>query len=201
MLELNGKKLILASSSPRRAQLLKLLGLDFEVIESNFDEENDAYTIPEVHVLELAHKKASKVAEDIKDGLIVGADTIVVLEDQMLGKPTNKDQAKRMLQTLSGKPHLVYTGFAIIDSASGKAVSHFEKTEVFFRELSESEIDRYVETDNPMDKAGAYGIQDQSAIFVTKVDGCFYNVVGFPVTKFYIALQAFLNMSLGINSN
>ncbi len=193
MLDLKGKKLILASKSPRRAQLLKLLDLEFEVVESGVDENNEAYEIPEVHVLELAQKKAGKVAENIKDGLVLGADTIVVLDGRILGKPADRKQAHEMLRLLSGRRHTVYTGFAVIDLPSGKTVSDYERTEVYFRELSEGEIARYVETESPLDKAGAYGIQDLSAVFVDKVEGCFYNVVGFPVTKFYITMKTFLN--------
>ena len=193
MLDLKGKKLILASKSPRRAQLLKLLDLEFEVVESGVDENNEAYEIPEVHVLELAQKKAGKVAENIKDGLVLGADTIVVLDGRILGKPADRKQAHEMLRLLSGRRHTVYTGFAVIDLPSGKTVSDYERTEVYFRELSEGEIARYVETECPLDKAGAYGIQDLSAVFVDKVEGCFYNVVGFPVTKFYITMKSFLN--------
>lgn len=193
MLDLKGKKLILASKSPRRAQLLKLLDLEFEVVESGVDENNEAYEIPEVHVLELAQKKAGKVAENIKEGLVLGADTIVVLDGRILGKPADRKQAHEMLRLLSGRRHTVYTGFAVIDLPSGKTVSDYERTEVYFRELSEGEIARYVETESPLDKAGAYGIQDLSAVFVDKVEGCFYNVVGFPVTKFYITMKTFLN--------
>lgn len=193
MINLKGKRLILASASPRRAELLELLGLEFEVIESHLDEKNEFYTVPEVHVLELAHKKASKVAENINSGLVVGADTIVVIDDTIIGKPINNTEAQEMLQRLSGRGHTVYTGFAIIEHPSGKAVSEYERTEVFFRDLTKSEIEHYVENDNPLDKAGAYGIQDQSAIFVDRVQGCFYNVVGFPVTKFYVTLKAFLS--------
>jgi septum formation protein len=168
-----------------------LLRLEFEVIDSQLDEDNESYTMPEVHVLELARKKAAKVAENIRDGLIVAADTIVVIDRDILGKPENRKEACKMLARLSGRRHTVYTGFAIIDHPSGKEVSDYEKTEVFFRELSNEEIGRYVETENPLDTAGAYGIQDLSAIFVDKVEGCFYNVMGFPVTKFYIALRSF----------
>ncbi|MFQ5754436.1 MAG: Maf family protein [bacterium] len=192
MLNLNGKRLILASISPRRAALLKLIGLDFEVIDSKFNEQNECYTIPEIHVLEFAQKKALKVAENIKEGIIIGADTIVVLKDKILGKPRNTEEATEMLHQLSGKTHSVYTGFAIVDKPSGNMVSEFERTQVTFRHLEAGEIGRYVQTENPLDKAGAYGIQDKSAIFVDKVNGCFYNVVGFPITKFYVSLRAFL---------
>jgi septum formation protein len=192
---LNSKRLILASSSPRRAQLLKLIGLEFEIIDSKFNERDEVYTIPEVHVLELAEKKARKVAENINDAIIVGADTIVVLNNHMLGKPRTANEAREMLRTLSGKTHTVYTGLAIVDKPSEEMVSDYQRTRVTFRELNDREIEQYVKTKNPMDKAGAYGIQDQSAVFVSKIEGCFYNVMGFPLAKFYQTLQTFLQRS------
>jgi septum formation protein len=195
VINLNSKRLILASSSPRRAQLLKLIGLEFEIIDSKFNERDEVYTIPEVHVLELAEKKARKVAENINDAIIVGADTIVVLNNHMLGKPRTANEAREMLRTLSGKTHTVYTGLAIVDKPSEEMVSDYQRTRVTFRELNDREIEQYVKTKNPMDKAGAYGIQDQSAVFVSKIEGCFYNVMGFPLAKFYQTLQTFLQRS------
>lgn len=192
LLNLDGKKLILASSSPRRSTLLKLVGFDFEVIASELAEGDEEYTVPEVHVLELSRKKALKVAENIKDGLIIGADTIVVLDDTILGKPANSKHAKEMLRQLSGQTHIVYTGFTIVEKPPGNIVSDYEKTEVSFRELEAEEIEQYVKTESSLDKAGAYGIQDHGALFVSKVNGCFYNVMGFPVTKFYKTLRSFL---------
>ncbi|RMF64011.1 MAG: septum formation inhibitor Maf [Calditrichaeota bacterium] len=192
MIDLDGKRLILASASPRRADLLKLVGLSFDVVESDLDENEETYTVPEVHVLELSQKKARKVAEDIKDGLVVGADTIVVLDGQILGKPRDAEEAKDMLRLLSGKIHTVYTGFSVVDKPSGEAVSEYERTRVTFRELTDAEIADYVASDQPLDKAGAYGIQDRSALFVERIDGCFYNVMGFPLTRFYCTLQKFL---------
>ncbi len=198
MLNLYGKKLILASISPRRAQLLRLIGLEFEVRDSQVNECNETYSIPEVHVLELAQKKALKVAENLKEGLIIGADTIVVIDNNILGKPRNTSQAAEMLRQLSGRIHTVYTGFAVVDKPSGMMICDYEKTQVTFRSIGNEEIEQYIKTDNPLDKAGAYGIQDKSAIFVNKVNGCFYNVVGFPLTKFYVLLRSFCNK---INEN
>ncbi len=191
-LNLNGKKLVLASTSPRRESLLRMIGFDFEVVDSEIDEESEVYTIPEVHVLELAQKKALKVAETINSGLIIGADTIVVLDNQILGKPRDSKQAKETLRKLSGRTHFVYTGFAIVDKTSRKMLSEFEKTRVSFRNLEDEEIDRYVQSGSPLDKAGGYGIQDQGALFVERIDGCFYNVMGLPVTSVYRALAKFV---------
>jgi len=187
-LNLDGKKLILASISPRRENLLRMIGFDFEVVHSQVDEQSEVYTIPEVHVLELAQKKALKVAEKINSGLIIGADTIVVLNNQILGKPKDAKQAKKILQQLSGKTHTVYTGFAVVEKPSGAVLNEFVKTLVSFRRLADEEIDRYIQSGSPFDKAGGYGIQDQGALFVEKIDGCFYNVMGLPVTKLYQAL-------------
>ncbi len=187
-----GKKLILASISPRRENLLRMIGFDFEVVNSQVDEQSEVYTIPEVHVLELAQKKALKVAEKIDGGLIIGADTVVVLNNQILGKPKDAKQAKEILQQLSGKTHEVYTGFAIVEKPSGEMLSEFEKTLVSFRKLADEEIDRYIQSGSPFDKAGGYGIQDEGALFVQKIDGCFYNVMGLPVTKLYQALEKFV---------
>ena len=191
MLDLKDKRLILASKSPRRAELLKLIGLKFEIMDSKVEEGDESYTMPEVYVLELAQKKALKVAKKISDGLIVSADTIVVLNGRIMGKPRDSSQAREMLQYLSGKTHTVFTGFAIVDMPKGEMVSDYEKTLVTFRCMEREEIEAYVRTQNPLDKAGAYGIQDQSAVFVKKIDGCFYNVLGFPITKFYITLRDF----------
>ena len=192
LVNLNGKRLILASGSPRRSQLLKLIGLDFEVIDSKVNERDEEYTIPEVRVLELAQKKAQKVAENITDGIIIGADTIVVLDNEILGKPDSATAAQKMLRQLSGQTHRVYTGFALIERPAGTILSDYEQTQVTFREIADDEIAHYVATESPLDKAGAYGIQDQSAVFVSRIDGCFYNVMGFPLAKFYWRLQSFL---------
>lgn len=192
VLDLNGRRLILASASPRRAELLQQIGFEFEVIDSGVDEDGETYAVPEVHVLELARMKAEKVAETLEEGLILGADTIVVLDNEILGKPRDRDQARKMLKRLAGRSHTVYTGFAVIDKPAGRNLAEYERTRVTFRDLGEDEIERYIEAEAPLDKAGAYGIQDRAAIFVSGVDGCFYNVVGLPLTKFYCSLKRFL---------
>ncbi len=188
---LNGS-LILASESPRRAQLLSLVGFHFEVRPSKIDEDSIQETDPVRHVLFLSLAKATEVAKDIDRGLVVGADTIVVLDKHILGKPANAEEASDMLRRLSGRTHRVYTGFAIVEKPGGRIASDYEMTKVRFRDLRDWEIESYVRTQNPMDKAGAYGIQDQSAVFADRIEGCFYNVVGFPLTKFYTTLLAFV---------
>jgi septum formation protein len=192
VLDLNGNRLYLASKSPRRAALFDLMGFDYQVIDSEVDEREESYAYPEVHVLELALKKATQVAEQVETGYVVGADTIVVLHKAIIEKPVSEADAKRMLKGLSGNSHMVYTGFAVIEARSGDAVSAYEKTRVTFRKLDDTEIERYVALEQPMDKAGSYGIQDQSAVFVERIEGCFYNVVGFPVTRFYQTFKEFI---------
>ena len=187
------KPIILASSSPRRAHLMSVLGFPFTVRESGVEEIIDEKLAPEEIARGLAFRKASTVASQLSSGIVIGADTIVVLEGKILGKPATEEEAVGMLLALSGKTHTVFTGFALVDAESKKSYISFERTEVTFRALRRDEIERYVAAGSPMDKAGAYGIQDDyGAVFVEKIDGCFYNVVGFPISKFHTALTNFL---------
>ena len=192
MFDLKGRKLVLASESPRRAQLFRLIGLDFVVRKSGVDEDNDVPQDPGQHVLTLSRRKAEHVAAAERKALVVGADTIVVIDGEILGKPSSPQQAYDMLRRLSGRTHRVFTGFTVVETQTGASVADVEVTEVHFRELEDDEIWRYIETGSPMDKAGAYGIQDQSAVFVDRISGCFYNVVGFPLARFYVRMREFL---------
>jgi septum formation protein len=186
------KRLVLASASPRRRILLNQLGLQFEVRESGVNEDGNDGLHPEQYVTALSEKKASAVASGEQNAIIVGADTIVVIDDKILNKPLSEQEAVDMLRTLSGRSHKVYTGFTLLDRPSNKSVSAVEVTTVTFRKLDADEITSYVASGSPMDKAGAYGIQDDyGAVFVEKVEGCFYNVVGFPLAKFYSTLKEF----------
>ena len=186
------KKLILASRSPRRQLLLKQIGLSFEIRESGVDEGTADAMTPEQCVRFLSKKKAEAVARDENDAIVIGADTIVVLDGDMLGKPQDASDAARMLKRLSGRTHQVYTGFTLYDCSSGDTRSEVEVTSVTFRRLGEEEIDAYVLSGSPLDKAGAYGIQDDyGAVFVERIEGCFYNVVGFPLAKFYTTFLEF----------
>jgi septum formation protein len=186
------KQIILASQSPRRQILLRQIGLTFEVCESGVDENLNGDLGPWEHVTILSQRKAAEVSQKYSDAFIIGADTIVVLDGAILGKPAGPADAARMLSTLSGRTHTVYTGFTIIDRPSDQQVTDVAVTDVTFRAITPAEIDAYIQTGSPMDKAGAYGIQDDyGAVFVEKINGCFYNVVGFPVTKFYLALEQF----------
>lgn len=198
-------KIILASASPRRKELLEQIGLEFEICPAK-GEEIITKTIPEEVVMELSKQKAEEIAymvtaynekhKDITtptDILVIGADTVVAYNGQILGKPKDEEDAKRMLSMLSGNTHSVYTGvtLCLIDK-SGKAgeIVFAEKTDVTMFPISEEEIDRYVSTGEPMDKAGSYAIQGKSAIFIEKIDGDYNNVVGLPITRIYQKLKA-----------
>jgi len=185
------KPIILASASPRRAEILQKLGLSFAIQPSSIDENISTGLPPAEYAVELAKRKAQAVAAKISNGIVIGADTIVVVEKKILGKPVSTAEAGAMLRSLSGKTHRVFTGFAIFDRPSNRAAAGVEMTEVTFRNLEEAEIAAYIRSGGALDKAGAYGIQDMSAVFCERLNGCFYNVVGFPLTKFYLVLRAF----------
>jgi len=181
--------IFLASKSPRRKKLLKQLNLKFKCVDLHFHEKVNDGEDPVFLVKRLSIEKLNKALLKIKKGIIITADTIVVIDNQILGKPKNKIDAKRILKKLSGRSHNVYTGFSIYNSENNKIITDFENTLVTFRQLTDSEIDDYISTGSPMDKAGAYGIQDDfGAVFIEKIDGCYYNVVGLPLAKFYHAL-------------
>lgn len=171
--------LYLASHSPRRRELLARVGIPFKIVErSEVSDDGLSKDAPAEYAVGLALRKA--LAADIDDGLVIGADTIVILKGEIIGKPQDKNDAKEILQKLSGKWHTVVTGIALVDKSSGEQKTAFEATQVLFSELADDEIDAYIATGEPMDKAGAYGIQEKGALLVRRVEGCFYNVVGLP---------------------
>lgn len=179
---------ILASSSPRRIEILKTLNLSFDVIPSNY-EEIITKKSPNELVCEFARAKAMDVAiRAPKDKLVIAADTIVFKDDEILGKPKSKNDAFRMLKKLSGSSHSVLTGICILDTNSNTMLEDYEETIVYFKDLSDDEINTYIDSKEPLDKAGAYGIQGLGSIFVKKIDGCYFNVVGLPVFKLNILL-------------
>ncbi len=187
------RSIILASQSPRRKILLKQIGFKFRVIPSKIPEVINKKQTYTQNAKRIALEKAISVANRFKKGLVIGADTFVVLNHHILGKPSSKEDARRMLRLLSGREHSVYSGFAIYDSKTKKHVEGCEKTKVIFRNLNETEIEQYIASGAPMDKAGSYGIQDDyGAVFIEKINGCFYNVVGFPLSSFYIAFHKFI---------
>ncbi len=174
-------ELILASASPRRAELLRQIGIPFRQVVSGVNEDLRDPSDPDEHVRELSRRKAGDVAGRLGSGIVLGADTIVVLDEHILGKPVDEKEAVEMLRRLSGRTHKVYTGLTLIDAASRASVSHVEVTEVTFRDLAAEEIDAYVATGEPLDKAGAYGIQGKGALLVSGIRGCYFNVVGLPL--------------------
>jgi len=214
MLEL--PKLILASGSPRRAEILNFVGWEFEKRVADVDETEFPGEKPEDYVQRLAREKAEKVAENYENALVLGADTIVVIEKQIIGKPKDLDDARRMLRLLSGKRHEVFTGVALMNKSEPSAVTDglterievsadisaaelqlpaaargseiivgLQKTGVKFAELSDEEIEFLVEKGEPLDKAGAYAVQAQAALFIEEIEGDYWNVVGLPVNLVY----------------
>ncbi|MDN5331655.1 MAG: nucleoside triphosphate pyrophosphatase [Tepidanaerobacteraceae bacterium] len=184
-------RLILASASPRRRDLLKQVGLDFEIIPSLVDETVPPGVTPDIAAVRLAEKKAIDVAHRSKDGIVIAADTIVALDDSILGKPKDEEEARKMLESLSGRWHRVFTGIAVVDCSSLEKVTDCEQSRVKFKKLSSSEIENYIKTGEPMDKAGAYGIQGKGALLVEKIEGCYYNIVGLPLFRLSLALSHF----------
>jgi len=182
------KTIVLASQSPRRKKLLSLLYQDFICHPADIDENLPYDGNPDAYCRNLALLKAKEVATEYNDSLVIGSDTIVVFKNKSLGKPENAKDAERILGLLSGNTHSVFTGVALIYGSM--EISFSVETEVVFHDLSEIEIKAYVATGSPMDKAGAYGIQDDwGAVFVKKIIGDYYNVVGFPIQAYYKMVQ------------
>lgn len=179
---------ILASNSPRRRELLNMLGMDFRVVVSECDESVDGEMPPDKLVCELAKRKAKTVA-DMLDGdfIVIGADTVVCDGGRVLGKPRDKEDAVKTLLSLSGREHSVYTGVALV--GGGKIVAEAVETKVIFDEISEAEARLYAESGEPLDKAGSYGIQGLGGIFVRELRGDYYNVVGLPIARLRTMLE------------
>jgi len=189
------KKLILASASPRRASLLRLLDIPFEIVPSNVTEDFDAPLPPAEHVVEIAKRKTRTVANGVSNAIVLGADTVVALGNDILEKPRDSKHAVSMLTRLSGKTHRVYTGLVLIDADTEHIMTDVAITDVTMRDLSREDIDCYVATSEPLDKAGAYGIQGRASIFIKSISGCFYNVVGLPLTNFWSLYHKFTGQS------
>ncbi len=175
--------MILASASPRRKEILENFGFSFRTIVKNIDEISNKSTAVE-KIKDIAEKKAKAVAEDFPNEYVVGADTAVVVDGKILGKPHNRLEAFNMLKSLSGKNHEVITAFSFINLTEKILYSDCEVTKVYFKTLTDDEINWYIDTKEPMDKAGAYGIQGKGAFFVEKIEGDFFSVMGFPLGKF-----------------
>lgn len=174
-------RVVLASSSPRRRELLEKSGLKFTVDPTEMDEKLEGEVSPEELARSISLEKASAAAHRHPDSIIIAADTFGVLDGRLLGKPADASDARRMLTSLSGKCHEVLTGFTIMDSTSQKTVSRVVRTRVYFKVLSSEQIDQYVETGEPLDKAGAYAIQGLGAQLIDRVEGDYSNVIGLPV--------------------
>ncbi|HSW35365.1 MAG TPA: Maf family protein [Candidatus Limnocylindrales bacterium] len=174
-------KLILASASPRRAMLLSQVGIPYQVIIPDFSEMITEDIAPDQLVLEFAMKKARSVSCRLRSGLVLAADTVVWHRGKILGKPDNEEDARRMLRLLSNECHKVLTGIALVDVAAEKYETGYSETSVWMKQLSEEIIDAYIATGEPMDKAGAYAIQGRAAIFIAKLEGCYFNIVGLPL--------------------
>lgn len=181
--------IVLASASPRRVELLASAGIDFQVIPGDVDERLLPGETPEAHVLRLAKSKAEAVAAKGHGRFFIGADTIVVCDGEIMGKPADSADAERMLKKLSGVAHEVITGFAVIDREQVSSHSEAVRTTVFFKELRDEEIAAYIATGCPFDKAGAYAIQGGAAHMVRKIDGSYSNVVGLPLCEVVAALR------------
>ncbi len=175
------RRLILASGSPRRRELLSRMGYTFEICAPDVDEHVSGHASDIVFTL--AQRKAHAAAEHFDDGVIVASDTLVSLDGAPLGKPEDADDARRMLAALSGREHEVFTGVCVIDAATGRSETRSVRTGVTFRALTAEEIDAYIATGEPMDKAGAYAIQGGAGAFVSGLDGELENVIGFPVVE------------------
>ena len=173
--------LVLASGSPRRAEILRAVGWPFEASPADVDESRGEGEEAVAYVRRLAREKAEAVARTRLFGLVLGADTVVVLDGEVLGKPRDEAEARRMLRALGGRRHEVLTGVALVRAESGRCAVGHEQTRVRFGELSEGEIEGYVRTGEPADKAGAYAIQGRAALFIEGIEGDFWNVVGLPV--------------------
>ncbi len=174
------KEFILASSSPRRAFLLYNLSINFIQRKAEIDETPKIGEKPEDYVLRISKEKVMKIAEEM-NGVILGADTIVVLDSEILQKPSSREEAFEMLSRLQGREHTVYTGIYLLNKYNGKEASGYTKSRVWFSPLSPEEIWRYIDSGEPMDKAGAYGIQAMGAFFIEKIEGDFFSVMGLPL--------------------
>ena len=188
-------KIILASKSPRRKEILETMGVEFEIDVADVDESVDESLSPLEAVCEISKRKTKAVSQrHTGEKIIISADTVVVIDGRIIGKPKDKEDAFNILKGLSGKTHEVYTGFTIF--GNGKSKTDYEVTKVHFKELCDEDIKRYIETGEPMDKAGAYGIQQKGNLFVEYIHGDYYNVVGFPISKICVTIKELFGINI-----
>lgn len=185
------KQVILASSSPRRKELLQNIGLTFKVEPGNYEEDLSCGLEPHELAQRISLGKAESVATRYEDSIVIGADTIILLDGKIMGKPHTDGEARKMLAAISGRSHSVITGFSIIETASGRMVSRSVETKVYIKNLAPDEIDAYVKSGEPLDKAGAYGIQGLGALLVERIEGDYFNVMGLPLFSLMEALKEF----------
>jgi septum formation protein len=183
MTKLTPHRLILASSSPRRRYLLEQAGLKFTVIPSTVDESSVPADTPEDHVRLLAEAKAKEISESYPESWVIGADTLVLIDGKILGKPDSPALARQMLETLSGKTHRVLTSFCVCCKSNGRIFFETVESKVLFKALSDGEIDWYIRTGEPFDKAGGYAVQGLGSFFVKRIEGSYTNVVGLPICE------------------
>jgi septum formation protein len=185
------KKIILASTSPRRKEILSMTRLEFEVVASEYEEDMTENLPPSELAKKLSLGKAEDIAKKYDDAIIIAADTFVTLDGKVLGKPYTPEKAKEMLSFMSGKTHTCITGFTIIDTDSKKTISEAVVTNVYFKPLTDSEIDTYIASGEPLDRSGSYAIQGLGGVFVEKLDGDFFNVMGLPLNRLVERLKEF----------
>jgi len=185
------KTIILASASPRRKELLENIGLRFKVEPSNYEEDIHSRLEPHELAQKLSFKKAEAVASKHKNAIVIAADTFIVFGGRILGKPHTEKEAREMLEAISGESHSVITGFSIIDTGKNKRLSKSVETKIYIRKLTSAEIDAYVKSKEPLDKAGAYAIQGLGAVFVERIEGDYFNVIGLPLSTLTEALKEF----------
>lgn len=190
------ENIILASASPRRREILEKYKIKHEILKSNIIEKTNSQDRAEVTAMGLAFEKAMDIARANPDKIIIGADTLLVFQGEILGKPKDKEDARRILEKLNGKSHEVITGLSLIHLDSKVKLIDYEITKVNFRQLDQEFINKYVNTNEPLDKAGAYGIQDYGALLVESIEGCYLNVVGLPLVKLDKLLRKYFNYNI-----
>ncbi len=183
------RKIILASKSRARQKLLKQIGVKFKVVESNIKECHSLKRSCRDLVIQNALSKARDVAARFKSGVVIAADTVVLVKGKVVGKPKNTKDALRILRLLSRNPQWVYTGLAVIDIDQEKSITAYEKTKIYMRRLTDTQIRNYFKRVSPLDKAGGFDIQGLGGIFIDRIEGCFYNVVGLPLAKLDVILE------------
>ena len=189
------KRIILASASPRRREIMQMIGMPFEVIVSNADEMMNEELPVKERIIDIARQKAKAVFDGNNDAIVIGCDTVVLVDDQILGKPKDKDQAREMFLAMRGGEHIVLSAVCIMSEE--ETCCFADETEVHFNDMSDEEIEEYISTEEPYDKAGAYAIQGRSGVFIREIRGNYYNVVGLPVDRIYGYLKKRLSLFPG----